>query len=95
MSARPRICFHACQGDINYIICCTVKNIGITKSEIIIAEQEQYYYTYIVALRSPLVILSWFVGSSVHTQHMIISLTMYFQCTAVIVHGLYINFEFD
>ena len=26
---------------------------GITETEIIIAEQEQYYYTYIVALRSP------------------------------------------
>ena len=26
---------------------------GITETEIIIAEQERYYYTYIVALRSP------------------------------------------
>ena len=26
---------------------------GITETEIIIAEQEQYYYRYIVALRSP------------------------------------------
>ena len=44
-------------------------------------------------MRSPLVILSWLIGSSVHTWHLIISLAMYLQCTAVIVHALYIKFE--
>ena len=46
-----------------------------------------------MALRSPLVILSWLIGSSVHTWHLIISLAMYLQCTAVIVHALYIKFN--